>query len=176
MFCAATRTCDGPAGARPRRGVLLAPLALAALAALFVAPGCAKRVALTPEANIADGRRFEIEFEGERALRGRLVSGSNVRYVQGDSLFRAEVGEVTDEFIELSRRVFLIDLKEWSPLRAAEEDAEQVNGRPELGGALLPRDEIQSVSVLTLDRRRMVTEAVFWTALMIAAGFAGTGR
>ena len=168
MFSTATPTC----GAGGRRALL----ALVSVIALAVLPGCARRVALTPEVNIADGRTFDIEFQGERALRGRLVSGSHVRYVQGDSLFKAEVGEVTDEFIELARRVFLTDLKEWSPLRAAEEDAEQVDERPELGGALLARDEIQSVSVLSLDRRRMVTETVFWTALLIAAGFAGTGR
>jgi hypothetical protein len=155
---------------RPRPAAFLVP---AAAVIVVLAAGCTKRVAVgSAEVNIADGRTYELELQGDRSLSGRLVTGSTVRYAQGDSLFEAEVGDVTDEFIELSRRVFLVEDADWTPLRAAEEDAAAVVGRPELGGTLLARDEIQNVSVLTLDRRRMVTESLFWTALFIAAGFA----
>jgi hypothetical protein len=126
--------------------------------------------------DIADGREFEIKFQGDRSLRGRLVPGATVRYVQGDSLFQAEVDEVTEEFIELSRRVLVTDLDEWTPLRQAAEDAGKLTTQPEVGGALLARDEIESISLVSVDRRRTVTETLFWTAAAIAAGFAVTAR
>lgn len=147
------------------------------LSILLAFPGCAKRVTLgTSGVDIADGRVFELKFQGNRSLRGRLVRGSTVRYVQGDSLFEAEVDAVTDEFIELSRRELVTDLDEWTPLQRAAEDSRAVVERPELGGALLARDEIESIAVVTLDRRRTVLEAVFWSAAAIAAGFAGFAR
>jgi hypothetical protein len=96
-----------------------------------------------------------------------------VRYEQGDSLFTAEVDEVTDEFIEFSRRELVADRADLTRLAAAQEDAAAGVERPELGGALLPRDEIESVSLLTLDRRRIVIETICWTALLITLGYAG---
>ena len=147
------------------------------LLVLTTATGCAKRVTLgATGVDITDGREFEIKFEGERSLRGRLVPGSTVRYVQGDSLFEAEVDEVTDEFIELSQRELLTDLDEWTPLRQSAEDAGKLSERPKLGGALLARDEIESISLITVDRRRTVTETLFWSAAAIAAGFAASAR
>ena len=61
-------------------------------------------------------------------------------------------------------------------LAAAQEDAAAGVERPELGGALLPRDEIESVSLLTLDRRRIVVETICWTALLITLGYAGLSQ
>ncbi len=150
-------------------GLLIGVLLFTAIAF----PGCAKRVALgTSEVDIGDGREFELELSGDRMLRGKLVPGSTVRYVQGDSLFKAEVEAVTEEFIELSRRELITDLDEWSPLRRAAEDSRTISERPELGGALIARDDIQSVSVITIDRPRIVTETLFWAAAVIATGFA----
>jgi hypothetical protein len=147
------------------------------LLVLAMAPGCAKKVTLgATGVDIADGREFELKFQGDRSLQGSLVPGSTVRYVHGDSLFEAEVDEVTDEFIELSQRELLTDLDEWTPLRASAEDAGTLEERPQLGGALLARDEIESISLVTVDRRRTVTETLFWSAAAIAAGFAITAR
>lgn len=146
-------------------------------ASLLVGAGCTKRVALsTSEVNIADGREYEVEFKGDRSVRGRMVSGSEVRFVQGDSLFAAEVGEVTDEFIGLTSRELVIDAGksgDWTALRRTAEDAQAGAERPEVGNALLARDEIESVSLITIDRRRTVVEAIFWSAFAVAAGFAG---
>src|SRR5262245_51063139 len=72
--------------------------------------GCTKRVPVSAtQTNIADGRTFDIELTGDRHVHGKLTKGSVVRYEQGDSLFDAEVDEVTDEFIELSRRELVAD-------------------------------------------------------------------
>lgn len=147
------------------------------LLVLTTAPGCAKRVTLgATGVDITDGREFELKFQGERSLRGHLVPGSTVRYVQGDSLFNAEVDEVTEEFIELSQRELLTDLDEWTQLRQSAEDAGKLSERPKLGGVLLARDEIESISLITVDRRRTVTETLFWSAAAIAAGFAASAR
>lgn len=157
----------------PWRMALLAVALVLALGA-----GCTKRVALsTSEVNIADGREYEVEFKGDRTLRGRLVSGQEVKFVQGDSLFAAEVGEVTDEFIGLTGRELVIDQGkggDWTDLRRAEEDAHTVAERPEIGNALLARDEIESVTLITIDRRRTVVEAIFWSGFAVAAGLAGS--
>jgi hypothetical protein len=154
------------------------PAVAAVLAALLLVPSaCTKRVALgTSDVDLGDGREFEITFSGERSLTGRLVPGSTVRYVQGDSLFEAEVEAVSDEFIELSRRVLITDLNEWTSLRRVAEDSDSIVERPELGGALIARDEVQSITVITIDRRRIVTETLFWTAAALATGFAGFAR
>jgi hypothetical protein len=148
---------------------------IAALLLLGVtAFGCSKRVPVSAtETNIADGREFEIDLTGDRQVRGKLLPGSTVRFEQGDSLFNAEVHQVTEEFIEFSRRELVADQSDYTRLSAAAEDAAKGVDRPELGGALLPRDEIESVSVLTLDRRRIVVETICWTALLLAAGYAG---
>lgn len=155
---------------------IVALLALSAVLALGA--GCTKRVALsTSDVNIADGREYEVEFKGDRTLRGRFVSGQEVKFVQGDSLFAAEVGEVTDEFIGLTARELVIDgggSGDWTDLRRAAEDAETVAERPSVGNALLARDEIESISLITIDRRRTVVEAIFWSGLAVAAGLAGS--
>ena len=149
-------------------------LAVVGLGLALGATGCTKRVPVSAtETNIADGRMFEIELTGDRRVHGKLTKGSVVRYEQGDSLFNAEVDEVTDEFIEFSRRELVADRADLTRLAAAQEDAAAGIERPELGGALLPRDEIESVSLLTLDRRRIVVETICWTALLITAGYAG---
>ena len=146
-------------------------------AALALGAGCTKRVALsTSEVNIADGREYEVEFRGDRTLRGRFVSGQEIQFVQGDSLFAAEVGEVTDEFIGLTGRELVIDRGkggDWTDLRRAEEDAETVAERPAVGNALLARDEIESITLISIDRRRTVVEAIFWSGFVVAAGLAG---
>jgi len=152
----------------------VALLALCAAAAL--ASGCTKRVALsTSDVNIADGREYEVQFKGDRTLRGRLVSGQEVKFVEGDSLFAAEVGEVTDELIGLTGRELVIDegdSGDWSNLRRSAEDAAATAERPAVGNTLLARDEIESISLITLDRRRTVIEAIFWSGLAVAAGLA----
>jgi hypothetical protein len=149
-------------------------LTLCAIAAL--GSGCTKRVALsTSEVNIADGREYEVEFKGDRTLRGRLVSGQEVKFVEGDSLFAAEVGEVTDEFIGLTGRELVIDEGkngDWTALRRSAEDAAATAERPAVGNALLPRDEIESITLIAVDRRRTVVEAIFWSGLAVAAGLA----
>ncbi len=148
-----------------------------ALLLLAVGGGCTKRVAFsTSEVNIADGREFEVEFKGDRMVRGRFVTGSEVTYVEGDSVFTAEVGDVTDEFISLTNRLLVIEQGrdgDWTDLRRAAEAASTVPERPEVGNALLARDEVETVTLLTLDGRRTVVESVFWTAFVVAAGFAG---
>jgi hypothetical protein len=162
-----------PAAIRRRAWVLVLACGFAALAAA----GCSKRVPVSAtETNIADGRTFEIELSGDRRVHGKLLPGSIVRYEQGDSLFDAEVDEVTDEFIEFSRRELVADQSDPKRLAAAQEDAAKGVERPELGGALLPRDEIESVSLLTLDRRRIVVETICWTALLLAVGYAGLAQ
>ena len=163
----------------PRRAagmseIVRVSLAVIGLGLAFGATGCTKRVPVSAtETNIADGRMFEIELTGDRHVHGKLTKGSVVRYEQGDSLFNAEVDEVTDEFIEFSRRELVADRADLTRLAAAQEDAAAGIERPELGGALLPRDEIESVSLLTLDRRRIVVETICWTALLLTAGYAG---
>jgi hypothetical protein len=152
-----------------------AALALLALIPLVLGTGgCTKQVMIaTEEVNIGDGREFEVEFSGDRMVRGRLLSGSMVKYREGDSLFTAEVDDVSPEFIELSRRVLITDRTEWTHLRESAENAWSTVDRPELGGALLARDDIESVALLTTDRRRILTEALFWAAFAITAGYAG---
>ena len=168
-----------PGMPRPRWAAGKSGIARVSLAAVWVglalgATGCAKRVPVSAtETNIADGRTFEIELTGDRRVHGKLTKGSVVRYEQGDSLFNAEVDEVTDEFIEFSRRELVADHADLTRLAAAQEDAAAGVERPELGGALLPRDEIESVALLTLDRRRIVIETICWTALLITLGYAG---
>lgn len=163
--------CNG----RRRAPALIVLLALSA--SIGLGAGCTKRVALsTSEVNIADGREYEVKFKGDRSVRGRFVSGSEVRFVDSDSLFAAEVGEVTDEFIGLTSRRLVIDegkSGDWTNLRRAAENTAAVSERPEVGNALLARDEIESVSLLTIDSRRTVVEAIFWSAFVVAAGFAG---
>jgi hypothetical protein len=152
-------------------------LAACALGVALGGVGCAKRVPVSAtETNIADGRTFEIELTGDRRVHGKLLPGSIVRYEQGDSLFDAEVDEVTEEFIEFSRRELVADQSDPKRLAAAQEDAAKGVERPELGGSLLPRDEIESVSLLTIDRRRIVVETIFWSALLLAAGYAGLSQ
>jgi hypothetical protein len=151
---------------------------LALAAAIALGAGCTKRVALsTSEVNIADGREYEVLFKGDRTLRGRFVSGQEVKLVQGDSLFAAEVGEVTDEFIGLTGRELVIDESkggDWTELRRAAENADAVAEQTAVGNALLARDEIESISLITIDRRRTVVEAIFWSGLAVAAGLAGS--
>jgi hypothetical protein len=163
---------------RGREGAL--PGCLAALCLVLLAlggSGCSKRVALSAsETNIADGRTFEIELSDDRRLHGKLTPGSIVRLEQGDSLFAAEVDEVSEEFIEFSRRELIADHSDWERLQKAEENSAAGLERPEVGGALLARDEIESVSLVTLDRRRVVIETIFWTALVLAVGYAGLSR
>jgi hypothetical protein len=150
---------------------------LPAIVLVFLAAGgsgCTKRVALSAsETNLADGRTFEIELTDDRRVEGKLTPGSIVRLEQGDSLFAAEVDEVSEEFIEFSRRELIADHADWERLQKAEEDAAVGLERPEVGGALLARDEIESVSLVTVDRRRVVVETLFWTALILAVGYAG---
>ncbi len=136
--------------------------------------GCTKRVALSAsETNIADGRTFEIELSDDRKVHGKLTPGSIVRLEQGDSLFSAEVDEVSEEFIEFSRRELVADHADWDRLQKAGENSAAGLERPEVGGALLARDEIESVSLVTIDRRRVVVETIFWAALVLAVGYAG---
>ncbi len=161
---------------RPITRALLLLLAVVALAAT----GCTKRVAVsTSDVNIADGREFEVQFKGDRVVSGRFVSGSEVRFEQGDSLFTAEVGEVTDEFIGLSSPELVVESGrggDWTDLRLAAEDAHSVVERPQVGNALLARDEVESVSLITIDRRRSVVETVFWAGLILAVGLAATAE
>jgi hypothetical protein len=159
------------------RAHIRAALAVAGLCVAVAGAGCAKRVPVSAtETNIADGRTFEIQLSGDRLVHGKLLPGSIVRFEQGDSLFSAEVDEVTEEFIEFSRRELVADRSDRERLAAAQEDAARGVERPELGGALLPRDEIESVSLLTLDRRRIVIESICWAALLLAAGYAGLSQ
>lgn len=178
MDCPLTTARINP-GPPPRRAAGVRAIAQVSLAVVWIgmalgATGCAKRVPVSAtETNLADGRTFEIEFTGDRRVHGKLTKGSVVSYEQGDSLFDAEVDEVTDEFIEFSRRELVADQADMTRLAAAQEDAAAGIERPEVGGALLPRDEIESVSLLTLDRRRIVVETICWTALLLTLGYAG---
>jgi len=139
--------------------------------------GCTKRVALSAsETNIADGRTFEIQLSDDRSVQGKLTPGSIVKLQQGDSLFAAEVDEVSEEFIEFSRRELIADHADWERLQKASENSAAGVERPEVGGALLARDEIESVSLVTVDRRRVVVETLFWAALVLAVGYAGLSR
>ncbi|HWN80632.1 MAG TPA: hypothetical protein VNM87_00910 [Candidatus Udaeobacter sp.] len=172
----ATRIGHGTAAPRPARGQWVVRVVMAAIwiALVLGATGCTKRTPVSAtETNIADGRTFDIELTGDRRVHGKLTKGSVVRYEQGDSLFDAEVDEVTDEFIEFSRRELVANRSDMTRLARAQEDAAAGVERPELGGALLPRDEIESVSLLSLDRRRIVVETICWTALVLTAGYAG---
>lgn len=163
-----------PQAGERRRAAIAALFLLALVPLVLTTGGCTKKVMVAAEdVNIGDGREFEVTFSGDRMVRGRLLSGSTVKYQEGDSLFTAEVDDVSPEFIELSGRVLITDQTEWTHLREAAENAGSVVDRPELGGALISRDDIESVALVTTDRRRMLTEALFWTALLITAGYAG---
>jgi hypothetical protein len=161
----------GPTSRRHARQLIRPALLLLIATLLLAAGGCAKREVLTGDVNIGDGREFEVKLNGERSLRGRLVNGSTVQYEEGDSLFLAEVDEVNEQFIELSARTLITDRTEWTHLRVAAEDAGAVVERPEVGGTFLARDEIESVTLLSVDRRRILVEAIFWAAIVVTAGY-----
>ena len=143
------------------------------LLGLILAGGCTKQTSLVVgEADIRDGRMMEITFSDGSVLTGRLVRGSTVRYTRHDSLFAAEIHDLEDDFIELSRQQLLTDLTEWTELRRVAEQSETIEDRPEFGGTILMMDEINSIALVQTDRRRLVTESMFWVAAAMAAGLA----
>ncbi len=139
--------------------------------------GCSKRLtASVGDVDLEGGRPLALKFGDGSEIHGALVPGGTVRYARNDSLFAAEVDEVTDDSIVLSRHWLLTGYEDWSALFDAQEHSGAVAGRADLGARTLELDGIDTLELVLADKRRMVTEVVFWTAAALTLGFAGAGR
>jgi hypothetical protein len=144
---------------------------------LLAAGGCTKQVPLVvDEADVTDGRPMAIRFNDGSQVVGRLVPGAEVRITRNDSLFVAEVESIENGFVTISRQELLTDLDDWRELARVAENSEAVANRVEIGSTDLMLENMVSVAVIEPDRRRLITEAVFWAATGIALGFAAFTR
>jgi len=154
-------------------------VALVLLACLVVVGfgGCRKHVSASlGEVDLGGGREVEIGFSDGRTLVGRIVEGSQVRYTRNDSLFSAQISEVNEDWIELVDPTLYTPINEWTFLQRASESSEALDDRQVFATETLELRNINSISLLIPDNRRLLTESIFWAAAGVALGFAGLGR
>ncbi|MBD3162223.1 MAG: hypothetical protein GF346_07850 [Candidatus Eisenbacteria bacterium] len=144
------------------------PWLLAVVGALLVTGGCAKRVPST-DLTFEAHQKVVLTFRTGEELEGKISPGSSVELREPNMVWMANVGQVTDEQIEL---VDLVALKrkdgvELETSRLA--DARRVAGETAPDKTFL-RTEIVGVDHVRIDIGETARQASFWTYGAVVLG------